>query len=142
MSAMIRKLLRCVVVASLGFIGVIASYGAASSADDKLPDIGEIMKKGHAKSDGYLAKIRGEAKDGKWEDATKDAKSLVILGDALGKNKPPKGDAKSWETLTKKYSENTMAVSKGVEAKDVKAVNTALGAIGVSCKECHSAHKP
>lgn len=139
---MIRKLIRCAVVASLGMIGVLASYGAAVSADDKLPDIGEIMKKGHAKSDGYLAKIKGEAKDGKWDDAAKDAKSLVILGTALGKNKAPKGDAKSWETLTKKYADNTVAVQKAVDAKDAKGVDMALGAIGKSCGECHKAHKP
>ncbi len=139
---MIRKLIRSAVFAGLGMVGLFLSYGAAvSAADDKLPDIGEIMKKGHAKTDGYLAKIGASAKAGKWEDAQTDAKSLVILGDALGKNKPPKGDAKSWEALSKKYSANTAAVLKAAEAKDAKGVSAALGAIGKSCGECHKSHK-
>src|SRR5439155_26089728 len=116
------------------------SYGAAASADDKkdkddLPDIPTIMKRAHAKTDGYLALIKSSAAAGKWEDASKDAKSLVLAGDALGKNKPPKGDAKSWETLTKKYSENTMAVQKAVEAKDAKGVDSSVGPIQKSCGE-------
>lgn len=143
---MLRKLMRSALFAGLGLVAVLLSYGAASSADDKkkddLPDIHEIMKKGHNKTDGYLARIKGSAKDGKWEDAAKDAKSLAILGDALGKNKPPIGDAKSWEALCKKYSDNTAAVGKAVAAKDTKAVDSAVGAIQKSCGECHSKHKP
>ncbi|HJZ58114.1 MAG TPA: hypothetical protein VKE74_24445 [Gemmataceae bacterium] len=142
---MIRKLLRSAVFAGLGMLAVLMSYGAAANAGDPkddLPDISEIMKKGHHKTDGYLARIKAAAKDGKWEDASKDAKSLVLLGDALGKNKPPKGDPKSWEALTKKYQENTVAVEKAVAAKDVKGVDGGIGAIQKMCGDCHSQHKP
>ena len=139
---MIRKLIRSAMFAGLGMIGLLVSYGAAVSADDKLPDIGEIMKKGHKGTDSYLAKLKGEAKDGKWEEASKDSKSLVAFGEALGKNKAPKGDAKSWESLTKKYADNTVAVQKAADAKDAKGVETAIGAITKSCGECHKSHKP
>ena len=61
------------------------------------------------------------------------------IPDSLGKNKPAKGDEKSWETLSKKYAESTKATAKAVDDKDAKAVNTALG--GINCMECHKAHK-
>ena len=142
---MIRKLIRSALFASFGMLAVFVCYGAAANASDQkddLPDISEIMKKGHHKTDGYLARIKASAKEGKWEDASKDAKSLILLGDALGKNKPPKGEAKSWETLTKKYQANTVAVEKAVAGKDVKGVDATVGAIQKSCGECHSQHKP
>ena len=107
--------------------------------EEKLPDISEIMKKGHKGTDAYIAKIKQASKDAQWDDATKYAKSLAFFGESLGKNKPPMGDADSWEKLTKKYAENTKLVLKGTEDKDVKAVNKGLD--GINCKECHTAHK-
>jgi hypothetical protein len=144
MPEMSQKLIRSALFAGLGLLAVLLSYGAADSAEpnDDLPDIGTIMKKAHGKTDGYLARIKSEAAASKWDDAAKDSKSLVLAGDALAKNKPPKGDAKSWETLTKKYQTNTEAVDKAVAAKDAKAVDESVGAIQKSCGECHSQHKP
>jgi hypothetical protein len=146
---MIRKLIRSALFASFGMLAVFLCYGAAAGAGagagdqkDDLPDISEIMKKGHHKTDGYLARIKASAKDGKWEDASKDAKSLILLGDALGKNKPPKGEQKSWDGLTKRYQTNTVAVEKAVAGKDVKGVDTNIGAIQKMCGECHKAHRP
>ena len=141
---MLRKFLKVTLAASIGLLAVVLSFGGATGADEKkdekLPDIPEIMKKGHAKTDGYIAKIRESAKDAKWEDANKYAKSLALLGEALAKNKPPKGEADSWKKLTTKYVENTKLVLKGTEDKDVKAVNKGLG--GINCGECHKAHQP
>lgn len=144
---MLRKCIRASMFAAFGTMAVLLAVGGGATRaddkkDDKLPDISEIMKKGHAKSDGYIAKIKGAAKDGKWDDATMYAKDLNILGAALGKNKPTKGDEKSWKTLTDKYATNTKAALEGAEKKDAKAVNSALGAIGMSCGGCHKAHKP
>lgn len=140
-----QKLIRASLFAALGTMAVLFAYGnlgAAPAADDKLPDISEIMKKGHAKTDGYVAKIKEATKGEKWEDAQKYAKDLNILGEALGKNKPPKGDEKSWKALTDKYADATKKVLKGAEDKDAKAVSAGLGAIGGSCGGCHKAHKP
>ncbi len=143
---MLRKWTKPALAGVLGLMTMLLAYGGGATGqdkkdkDDKLPDIAEIMKKGHAKSDGYIAKIKDASKDGKWEDANKYAKDFAILGDALGKNKVPKGDEKSWEKLTKKYADNTKLVLKGTEDKDVKAVNKGLG--GINCGECHKEHKP
>ena len=138
---MVRKMLRAGVVAALGMVAVMTGYGVATSADDKTPDISEIMIKGHKGTDAFLTKLKAEVKGEKWEDATTHAKALNVFGEALGKNKPPKGDEKSWKTLTEKYAANTKAVLAGVEKKDAKAATAALNAIGGSCGGCHKAHK-
>lgn len=142
---MLRKYIRASLFATFGMLAMLLAYGASATAeekdkkDEKLPEISEIMKKGHDKTDGYIAKVRGAAKDGKWEDAQKYAKTLAFFGEHLGKNKPPKGGADSWEKLTKKYAENTKLALKGTEDKDVKVVNKGLG--GINCMECHKEHK-
>jgi len=141
---MVRKFIRASLFAALGAVAIAVAYGSAATAgqkDEKVPDISEIMIKGHKGTDAYLAKIKGTAKAGNWDDAEKYAKTLAFFGENLGKNKPPKGDAKSWEKLTQAYASSTKAVHKGTQDKDVKAVNKGLGAIGMSCGGCHKAHK-
>ena len=124
-------------------VAMLLAYGSvgatAAPADDKLPDISEIMKKGHDKTEGYIAKIREATKGEKWEDAQKYAKTLAFFGESLGKNKPQKGDEKSWKALTDKYAANTKAVYKATQDKDAKGVTKGLG--GINCMECHKAHK-
>lgn len=140
---MSQKLLRIALAGALGVMVVFLASGATVTADDKkdekVPTIKEIMQKGHKGTDAYIAKIRADAKTGKWDEAKDYAKTLAFFGENLGKNKPGKGDAGSWEKLTKKYAESTKAVLKGVEDKDAKEVNKALDSI--NCMECHKAHK-
>ena len=139
---MLRKMLKVTLAGFLGLMTVTLTYSANAAddkKDDKLPDIAEIMKKGHAKSDGYIAKIKGAVKAKKWDDAQMYAKDFAILGEALGKNKPPKGADASWKKLTDKYAANTKLVLKGTEDKNAAAVNKGLG--GINCAECHKAHK-
>jgi hypothetical protein len=138
-----RKFLRVGLAAMIGLLAVVLTGTEAIFAEDKkdekVPTLKEIMEKGHAKTDGYITKIREAAKDGKWDDAKEYAKTLAFFGENIGKLTPPKGDAKSWEALTKKYADNTKAAHKATETKDVKAVNKALG--GINCAECHKVHK-
>lgn len=139
---MVRKLLPV----SLFALGLMAlNLGSAATADDKkddLPDISTIMKKAHAKSSGYLARIGASAKAGKWEDAQKYAKDLIHAADALGRNKPPIGTPESWAALTKKYATNAKALADATEKKDPEAAKAALGKLSMSCGECHGPHKP
>jgi cytochrome c556 len=136
-----QKWIRVAMVSAFGLFAVALSVGPATSADEKLPDISTIMKKAHAKTDGYLAKVTAAAKEGKWDTAQATAKDLSIAAVALSKNKPGKGDEKSWEALTKKYNENAKAIADAAEKKDVKGVQAGVGAIQKSCGECHKAHK-
>lgn len=139
---MAHKLLRVALFAALGVAAAALSADPVVCAQDKkTPDIKTIMAEGHKGSDAFLAKIGKEAKEAKWDDAVMHAKALNVFGEALGKNKPSKGDEKSWETLTKKYHENTKAVLTAVEKKDADATGKGLKAIQGSCMECHKAHK-
>ena len=138
---MVRKMLRAGVFAALGMVTMVLAYGAtsATAADEKVPTISEIMLKGHKGADAHITKIKGAAKEGKWDEAQEYAKTLAFFGENLGKNKPPKGDEKSWATLTKAYANATKATLKATEAKDAKAVNKGLA--GIACGTCHKAHK-
>src|SRR5580704_8742551 len=121
---MFRKLMKVSMAGLLGLMTVLLAYAAATADDkkeEKVPTIKEIMTKGHKGTESYISKIRADAKGEKWEDAKEYAKTLAVFGENLGKNKPPKGEADSWEKLTKKYNDNTKAVLKGTEDKDVKA---------------------
>jgi hypothetical protein len=139
---MVRKIIRACMFAGIGAVAVLLAYGTAATAgqkDEKVPDISEIMIKGHKGTDAYIAKIKGASKEGKWDEAEKYAKTLAFFGENLGKNKPPKGDDKSWQTMTKAYAAATKAVHKGTMDKDLKAVSKGLG--GINCAGCHKAHK-
>ncbi len=140
---MVRKLGRvaaCLVAAGC-MVAVSVKVAAAQKEDEKVYEIEEIMKKGHG-SKGLLKGIAAEVKEGKWEDAQKDAKLLKAFGVSLGKNKPPMGSEESWKKLSEQYKENTEAVFKAAEKQDAKGVTTALGKIGKSCMGCHKEHKP
>jgi hypothetical protein len=110
-------------------IGSAAALVRAEDKDEKPKyTIKEVMKKAH--KDGLMKKLA--AGDGTKEDA----ETLVSLYEALGKNKPPKGDAKSWMTKTKTLVEAAKEVldkKPGAGEKLQKAAN---------CAECHKAHKP
>ena len=135
---MVRKALRAGVFAALGMIVLVGTYGVATSADDKVPEISTVMQKSFGK-EGYKASIVAAVKGEKWEDASKLAKEWNELGEVIGKNKPPKGEAKSWEEHTKKFADNTKAILEGSDKKDAKAVTKAIGSF--NCGACHKAHK-
>jgi hypothetical protein len=141
---MLRKLLKVTMAGSLAMLVLVFAQSdtvrGEDKKDEKTPTIKEIMQKGHKGTDAYITKIKALAKDSKWDEAKELAKTLSFFGENLGKNKPPKGEADSWEKLTKKYAESTKAAYKGTEDKDVKAVEKALGAI--NCAECHTPHRP
>lgn len=135
---MVRTAIRAGLSAALGTVSLLASYGAAASADEKTPAVGTVMSRSFSK-DGYKATVTAAVKDEKWEDARKLAKEWNELGQALGKNKAPKGDEKSWEKLCAGFAENTKAILDATEKKDAKAANAKLG--GFACGTCHKAHK-
>ncbi len=141
---MVRKITRSAICLTAGLFALtlgMGAIGAEDKKDDKVPTIEEIMKQGHAGTKSLKAKIELSAKAEKWEDAQKSAVLLKAFGEALGKNKPEKGEADSWKKLSVKYSKTTADIASATDKKDAKAVSTALGALGKSCKECHDIHK-
>ena len=135
---MIRNLLLFAVGA---FALSLAPAVAEDKKEEKVPTVSEIMKKGHAGTMSFKAKIETSVKAEKWDDAKTPSDLLKAFGDDLGKNKVKKGDEDSWKKLTAGYAKITADISAGVEKKDAKATTAALGALGKSCKECHSVHK-
>jgi hypothetical protein len=142
---MVRKMLRAGLFAALGLIGMVATYGVAMSANaDKVnvnadADISDVMKKSFKDKDAYNKTIPAAVKGEKWEDAAKLAKEWNELAMALAKNKPPKGEAKSWEKLCGGFVDNTKTILEGAEKKDAKVVTKAIGSF--NCMACHKNHK-
>jgi len=137
-ASMLRKWMRAGAFALLGLIAVIASYGVANSANNADAEIGDVMKKSFGKG-GYKTSITSAVKGQKWEDAAKLAKEWNELAPSLGKNTPPKGDAKSWEKLCGGFCDATKGVLDGAEKKDARAVTKAMSTI--NCMNCHRAHR-
>jgi hypothetical protein len=101
-------------------------------AGDEKPkyDIETIMDKAHGeKNDKLLKKVL----DGKADAAEK--KELLELYTELGKNKPPKGDEKSWKEKT------SALVSASQEVVDGKDKGVADLKKAANCRACHQAHK-
>ena len=88
---------------------------------------GQIMKKAHK------APLLKKVLDGKGN--ANDLKQLVAFYDALGKHKPPKGNAASWKSLAGKLLASAKKVAGG-DKKSIGALKTAS-----NCKACHSKHK-
>ena len=137
---MLRKCMKMVLAGTLGMMVVVVAIGSTSTAaEDKTADVSTIMKKSFGKG-GLKSSVATAAKDGKWEDAQKLAKEWAELGTAIGKNKAPKGEEKSWEDHTAKFTDSTKAILKATEDKDAKAVAKGVGSF--NCMGCHKSHKP
>ncbi|HKI36073.1 MAG TPA: hypothetical protein VKA46_29725 [Gemmataceae bacterium] len=112
---------------AVAFAGMTV-FGAG---DDKPKyDIETIMDKAHGEDNDKILK---KVQDGKASDAEK--KQLLELYTELGKNKPPKGEAKSWKEKT------TALVSAAKEVVDGKEEGVAHLKKAANCKGCHSVHK-
>jgi hypothetical protein len=108
-------------------VAFIASIGLFSAAGDEPKTIKEVMDKAH-KSKLYL-----KVADGK---ASKEEKELLVAGyEFLAKQKPPKGDAKSWEEKTKALVDAAKECLKDEKEGGPKLKKAA------DCMGCHKAHK-
>ncbi len=120
---------------------VIASESVLAQDAKKAADIDTIMKKIHGKKGGLIPAITELVNKDMVAKASAQAKQVAALAADLGKNKPKKGEQKSWDELTKAYSDAAADLSAAVEKKDADAAKSALNIIGGSCKACHEAHR-
>jgi hypothetical protein len=115
----------------LGLVVAVAvglSWGLASAQDDKPKfTTKEVMAKAH--KSGLMKKVAGG------QGTKEDAQQLVDMYNALGKNKPPKGEAGSWEEKTKALITAAQAVVDGKDGAGELLQQAA------NCMACHSAHK-
>lgn len=130
--------------ASLGAaLAVVALLAAASPMDDETPTIKEIMTKLHKGANAPIKSIgtglKADTPD--WPAIEEKAKLFAVLGSALVKATPPKGDVASWEKLAGAYATNAKALEKAAEDKDKAAATAAHQKLATSCMACHKAHR-
>lgn len=135
--------------AHLIFLTAMLSFASGATArllvaDDR-PGRGleteEVMKKNHGKKKGLMPQISALVKDGKFEQAGPLAKQFATVAADLPRNRPEKGDRKTWDELAKEYAAAGKDLSAAVEKKDAEAAKSALSSLGGSCKGCHEAFR-
>ena len=116
---------------------------AAFAFDDETPTIKKVMGQLHkgSKSESSVLKKQVAETPPDWEAIGKTTKDFVILGAALAKNDPPKGDKEAWKKLATQYFETAKELDDAATAKDLDKVKAAQKTMGASCKTCHAAHK-
>ena len=116
---------------------------AALAFDDETPKIKDVMNKLHkgSTSQQNVLKKQVQASPLDWEAIGKTTKDFVILGAAMAKNDPPKGDKDSWKKLADQYFDNSKALDDAAKDKDIDKLKAAQKKMGASCKACHTAHK-
>lgn len=125
-------------------VAVAIPVAAAAALDKDTPTIEAVMQKlhkGKAKSQFAVLKAQADAKPPAWEAIQKSTKDFVILGAALEKNDPPKGEKASWKKLADKYFQDSKAMDDAATAKDLTAFQAAHKTLGGSCMACHNAHR-
>jgi hypothetical protein len=126
-------------VAALLLVGFAFAVSGLTAADDKTPSIKDCMA--FQKKDGLPSQVEKAAKADKWDDAQKAAADLAKLGEALGKNTPPKNAEKKdeWEKQTKAFAERTAAVETAAKGKKADDVSKAVAALldKKTCGGCH-----
>jgi len=107
------------------------------------PTTREAMKKlnGGPNSLHQTLKLDLKDDDPDWEAIQEETAEYVKLTANLGKNKPPKGDAASWERLTKTYHDDARALDGAAKRKDRKGATAALDRLGRACTACHKLHR-
>jgi hypothetical protein len=117
---MLKNVIASGIVITLAACWLASTSVAEEEKDKPKMTIKEAMKL-------HKDKLNTKFQEGK---ASKDEKEKLLEAyEAMGKNKPPKGDEKDWK-------EKCDALVKAVKADDFEAFKKA-----VDCKGCHSAHK-
>ncbi|MCP4890835.1 MAG: hypothetical protein GY904_30090 [Planctomycetaceae bacterium] len=108
----------------------IFSLSARAAEDDGAPKYSTKVVMKTAFKGPLIKKVAaGDASD-------EEKKNLYDMLVALGKNKPPKGEADSWKKLT------AALVKAGKAVVDGDADGGAMLKKAANCKACHSKHKP
>ncbi len=139
---MLRTIGKRVTWAVAGVVTLVLTVGVLSADDkDKVPTIAEIMEEGHSGKKSLLRKIGDAVDDGKTASVEKEGKRLKELGEAIGKNKQPRGSDASWKKLTDQYKKQTAELAEAIAKKDQKKAEEGVTRLKKSCQACHDEHK-
>lgn len=112
-------------------VALAAGYSLVRAADSEPAKpkftIKQIMKKAH--KDGMMKKLA------LGEGTKEDARELVEMYEALGENKPPRGDVESWKAKTAALVAAAQEVLDGKEGAGNRLRKAA------DCAGCHKIHK-
>jgi len=124
-------------------LGLLAAVMQAGAQDKKPPTIKQVMDKLHKGANPPIVNLKKalSAEEPDWSAIQKTTKDFVILGAALAKNDPPRGDKESWAKLARQYFDNAKAMDDAAEKKDKEATVAARAKLAGSCMACHRAHK-
>lgn len=125
-----------------GLVAFVLAGSAPVSADDKNPTNEEIMKKLHGKTGEHKVIAEAVKSEPNWEEIARHAKRYADLTAALEKNKPDKGDEKSWKRLSHQYATDAKGLGEAAVKKDKDGVKEVLGKLKESCETCHENHQP
>jgi cytochrome c553 len=137
------KRLACV-SSVLALVGGAALALLPREAAAKDPTVKEIMGKLHKGASAPLGLVKRDLQDDNpnWPEIQRLTHEFVVLGAALGKNPPPKGDKDSWAKLARQYFDDAKAMDDAAQRKDKAGSLAAQGRLAGSCAACHKAHRP
>src|SRR5262245_48352457 len=112
-----RFMLVTSVAALLALVGLTWCPDDAQAKD---PSIKEIMGKLHKGANAPLGILKRDLQsdDPPWLEIQKVSRDFLILGAALSKNAPPKGDKDSWAKYARQYYDNAKALDDAAQRKD------------------------
>lgn len=116
------------------------TVGAANLA--AAPNVEEIMQKVYKPKGLHKAVGKSlELADVDWAAVSTMTTDYAKLVGDLPKCKCPKGDAASWEKLTKQSAADSKALNDAVAKKDKTAALAVWGKLNKSCQACHDEHR-
>jgi hypothetical protein len=112
-------------------VGLASGLGVFQAADNAKPkyDIEEVMKKGMKGKSSLFAKVAGG------KASKEEQQKMLDMFEALGQNKPPKGDEGDW----KKRTTALVLATKDMIAGKANAGQSLRKA--ANCGACHKAHR-
>ncbi|WP_422929727.1 cytochrome c [Singulisphaera sp. PoT] len=126
-----------------GTIAILMASGMVVAEDEKTATIKEVMQKLHKGSNSPLAKLKtafkSDAPD--WKSVQDVTKDFVILGAAMAKNDPPKGEKAEFKKLADAYYDASKAMDDAAKKEDKEEASKAFTKVSTSCMACHKAHK-
>jgi len=131
-------------IVAAALVPVAAAATVAAFDDDDTPSIKDVMTKLHKGANSQQKALEKQVKAASpdWDAIQKTTKDFVILGAALAKNDPPKGEKASWKSFADKYFTTAKSLDDAAAAKDMTTLQAAQKSLTSSCMACHKAHRP